>query len=167
MKLFKYPLMIIALILIIGVIFWDDLKVIYTKTKNMAYAKFNSNINNPFNIRANASNKWTGKTTKTGAAFESFDKLENGVRAGIKILKTYFEKYNLHTVKDIISRFAPNNENDTENYINFVSKQVGVTPDQHLTGDKETMRKLSKAICKMENGYNLTDQDYEAGFKLA
>jgi len=166
MKYFKYLLFPLALITILAVFFWDDLKVLITKAKHMTQAKFHTNTNNPFNIKANAANKWQGKTTVKGATFESFDTLENGVRAGIKILKTYFEKHNLKTIQSIISRFAPNNENDTQNYVNFVSDQMKTPPDVQLTFNKETIWKLSKAIAKMENGYELNKANYEAAWKM-
>lgn len=162
----KYPLIVIALFAIVAVIFWDDIKVLITKTKNVAFAKFKSNTNNPFNIRSNSANNWKGKTTAQGAAFESFDKLENGVRAGIMILKRYFQNYKLNTVHSIISRFAPSNENDTENYIKFVSDQMGVEKFDQLEWNKTTAWNLSKAICKMENGYNLKEEDFNNGWKL-
>ena len=167
MKFFKYPLMIIAACLLLIVLFWDDIKSFYTKISNKMQVKFGTNTNNPFNIKANKANKWQGKTTKEGASFESFDTLENGVRAGIKILKAYFSKYGLNTVRGIITRFAPSNENNTENYIKFVSTQLGVTADAELTPDKTTLWKLSRAVCKMENGYDLNLDVYEAAYKLA
>lgn len=166
MKFLKYPAMLIGLGLIIIVFFWDDLKSIYTKFSNKMQVQFHSNTNNPFNIKANAANKWNGKTTKQGATFESFDRLENGVRAGIKILKTYFEKYNIETVQGIITRFAPSTENNTAGYIKFVCREMGVTETQRILPDKETLWKLSKAICKMENGYELSKESFEAGYGL-
>ena len=166
MKMFKYPIFAIAIILLLIALFWNDLKILYTKFKTMAYAKFNHSENNPFNIKTNSANKWKGKTTVKGATFESFDTLENGVRAGIIILRNYFLKYNLKTIQGIISRFAPNNENDTQNYVNFVSDQMKIAPDETITANKETLWKLSQAICKMENGYTLKREVYEKAFSM-
>jgi len=166
MKLFKYPLFIIAIILLLIALFWNDIKSFYTKIRNKMDVQFNTNKNNPFNIKANKANKWKGKKTKEGATFESFDTLENGIRAGLIILKAYFSKHNLKTIQGIISRFSPADENDTQNYINFVSDQMKIAPDETLSPDKETLWKLSKAMSKMENGYNLKREDYENAWKL-
>lgn len=122
---------------------------------------FNSNVNNPLNIRANAANVWRGKTTKYGAVFESFDTVISGIRAAIKTLLTYFEKHGLNTVEKIISRWSPDTENDTVGYINFVCKQTGFEPDQVLTPDMHTIFELSKAMAKMENAYDIKYPDYE------
>lgn len=167
MKYFKYLLIPIALLIILAVFFWDDTKKIVNKISNKMQVKFGSNTNNPFNIKAQKANVWVGKTTKEGATFESFDLLENGVRAGVKLLKNYFNKYKINTVRGIITRYAPSTENNTENYIRFVSKEMGVTEDQILQPDKETLWKLSHAICKMENGYELSREVYEVAFKMA
>lgn len=123
---------------------------------------FKSNVNNPMNIRANSANNWKGKTTENGAAFESFDTIHNGIRAGIKTLKTYFEKHGLTTVREIITRFAPpEDSNDTEDYINFVAIRMGATPDLKFEPSKEEFYTLVNAIAYMENNYNIKYSDYE------
>ncbi len=166
MKLLKYPAMIIAVLVIIIVIFYEDIKKLFQKVSTMTQVKFNKNKNNPFNIRAVKANKWNGKTTPEGAEFESFDTLENGVRAGIKILLTYFNKYNLRTIEKIISRYAPDNENNTAGYIDFVANETGFEPNQAIEPNKENLWKLSHAICKMENGYELKKNVYEKAFAI-
>ena len=152
--------------MLLCVIFWDDIKKLFNLLKDKAMVQFKSNVNNPFNIRANKANKWKGKTTPEGASFEHFQSIEMGIRAGIITLQTYFKKYRVNTVNGIISRFAPSTENDTENYIKFVADQVGVSPNNMLVPDKETLWRLSKAITAMENGYQLNRSDYEKAFRL-
>lgn len=87
--------------------------------------------NNPFNIRK-SNNKWFGKIPGNDKEFETFDTLVNGYRAGISLLTTYYNKYHLHTIFDIINRFAPSLENNTSDYIKYVSKQSHYDPDQRL-----------------------------------
>lgn len=166
MRFLKYTLIIFSLIGILIAFFYDDVKQLFNKVKKTAMVKFNLNVNNPFNIVANAANKWNGKTTKEGATFESFDTIENGVRAGIKLLKNYISKLGRNTVRSIIEHYAPRTENDTENYIAFVCREMDVKPDQVLTADKETLWKLSEAVCKMENGFELSRDLYDKGWKL-
>jgi len=161
--------MIISVVIIIAVLFWDDIKTLLSKFKNtdkMSTVKFKSNTNNPFNIKANKANNWQGKNTKEGATFESFDSIEYGIRAGIKLLSTYFNKYKLNTIEKIIPRYAPPSENDTAGYIDFVSSETGFQSDQPIDWTKENIWKLSHALCKMENGYNLNREDYETAWQL-
>lgn len=123
-------------------------------------------LNNPFNIKTSNANNWKGKTTALGDRFESFDTLTHGIRAGIKTLQTYFDKHNIKTIDGIINRFAPPVENDTPNYINFVVSELKVPANVDLVPSKETLFQLSKAIVKMENGFNLSQKQFDEAYNL-
>lgn len=76
-----------------------------------------------------------------------------GIRALAKVLLTYQRKHNKHTIREIISRWAPPHENDTEAYIKAVSAHVHVIPDAPISlEDRTTMFLLVEAIIKHENG---------------
>jgi GH24 family phage-related lysozyme (muramidase) len=125
--------------------------------------------NNPGNIRISKTD-WEGKVPNeenTDGGFEQFTTKAYGIRALILLLRTYYTKYNLKTIKGIISRFAPSNENHTENYINFVSEKTGYGNSEELTWSKEMIRKLVKAICHFENGKAcVTDEEFETAWNL-
>ena len=108
--------------------------------------------NNPGNIRHGE--KWEGLSDKqTDSSFCVFKTPEYGIRAMAKILLNYQKKYGLKTIKQIISRWAPPNENDTQSYIKSVSAAVGVLPDDEISlNNKNVMMSLIKAIIKHENG---------------
>lgn len=109
-------------------------------------------INNPFNIRQ-SSNPWQGlSASQPDSAFAAFDNVLYGIRAGIKILATYFNKYGLNTVRGIINKYAPSSENDTGAYVSAVSNQLGVSPDTPLTFNFDTAFALAKAIINHEQG---------------
>lgn len=89
--------------------------------------------NNLANIRFDPSNHWIGQV----GSYKGFCKFKTnafGVRALLYLLRKYRYVYGLDTIKKIISRFAPSNENDTELYINNVSFALGVpcTHSLHL-----------------------------------
>ena len=108
--------------------------------------------NNPFNIKK-TSEAWKGLSPfQTDGVFFVFDSMPWGVRAGYRILKTYKEKYGINTIEGIIKRFAPSSENPTKNYIDFVSKRVGVGPLKQLSDDE--VLKVGEAIIAFENGRN-------------
>lgn len=123
--------------------------------------------NNPGNI-VKSNTKWEGKTGDDGK-FETFDTPENGIRALCKIIKTYNKKHNLNTISGIINRWAPPNENDTAEYIKFVSKKTGLNSDVVIdTNDKLVMVKLIKSIIEKENGKNpYADSVIQAGINKA
>lgn len=108
--------------------------------------------NNPMNIRISNST-WKGEIKGHDSAFETFDTVENGIRAGAKLLLNYFDKYKLHTLHVIINRWAPSNENDTGAYINDVSRRMNIHPDAIIDlHNKDLMTSLVMAIIAHENG---------------
>ena len=83
--------------------------------------------NNPGNIRKSG-DKWQGLAREQAdAEFFTFQSMEWGVRATARILIKYQDSYGLHTIQDIISRWAPSVENDTKNYIKNVSIMMGIS----------------------------------------
>lgn len=110
--------------------------------------------NNPGNIRWGDDWKGLAPTAqRTDKSFCQFTSPEYGIRAMIIILRNYQRKYGLNTVSDIIKRWAPPNENNTQAYINSVAQATGVTPEQRIdTSDNRFMVKLLQAIIKHENG---------------
>lgn len=66
----------------------------------------------------------------------------------------------LNTVQDIISTYAPSNENDTASYIADVSKRLGVSPTARLNlQDRDTLAALMRGIVNHENGQNPYSND--------
>jgi hypothetical protein len=106
--------------------------------------------NNPGNIRFGS--QWQGMAKEQpDKEYITFIAPEWGIRAISKTLDTYANKHGLHTVRGIVSRWAPANENNTQSYIDDVADSLGVTPLQNISVDyyKE---KLIKAIIQHENG---------------
>lgn len=87
--------------------------------------------NNPGNIRHGA--KWQGlASTQTDKDFCQFISPEYGIRAIYKLIQTYQNKYGLNTIKSIIYRYAPPNENNTLGYIERVSKEIGIESNKPI-----------------------------------
>lgn len=121
--------------------------------------------NNPLNIEENGTD-WVGRAGDDGR-FVIFETVEHGLRAAGRILRTYAKKYQLNTIAGIVSRWAPPVENDTQNYINFVSQKTGIAYDRPLT--QETYPQVLAAMIHMENGsqpFSLDEirQGFEWGF---
>lgn len=106
--------------------------------------------NNPLNIRIG--NKWKGlKTPNTDGAFDQFISVYWGYRAAFVILRNYIKKHKCNTVRKIISRFAPSNENNTAAYIKTVCKKTGYKPDQELKPTYDDLAKLVYAMAWVES----------------
>ena len=85
--------------------------------------------NNPGNLREppGGGDLWVGeRVTNDDPDFEEFEEAIYGIRALCKVLIAYQSRYHLVNVHAIISRWAPPSENDTDLYIDLVSKRLGV-----------------------------------------
>lgn len=109
--------------------------------------------NNPLNIRI-SNNKWKHKVIPSkDKDFEQFETMEWGIRAAFVIMRTYINKYSLDTPAKIITRWAPESENDTKAYINTVYKKTGYKPYEKIDfNDKFYMIRLLQAMIWVECG---------------
>lgn len=94
---------------------------------------------------------------------------EWGFRALAIIIRNYRDRYGLLTVRDIISRFAPSNENITPAYIKHVCDAMGVEPNKTLNlDDAITLQSLCRAIAVHESGsWLFQTPDLEKGVAMA
>lgn len=107
--------------------------------------------NNPGNIRK-SKYVWVGQTGNDGA-FVTFVTPAHGIRATGRNLLSY-ARQGYVTPEQIITRWAPpEDDNDTEGYIKFVSEYLNVPRDTRLDlTDLNTLTRLSMAIMIKENG---------------
>ena len=113
--------------------------------------------NNPLNIRRTAKDQWQGlRAQQTDASFCQFESLEYGWRAAFYLLtRTYYHKYRLYTIRMIINRWAPPNENLTSTYIANVSRLTGILPDEPIgipSDQPERWIAVGVAMAIQENG---------------
>ena len=109
--------------------------------------------NNPGNLNFVGQ---TGATRETGpnGRFAVFQTAEEGLQALAHQLRLYSQR-GINSVRAIISKFAPPSENNTQAYINSVSKRLGVDANSALdVNDPRVMQGLMDAIIKVENGRN-------------
>lgn len=81
--------------------------------------------NNVLNIRTSRSYSWFGQNGST-RGFCDFEGVEHCRRAGLYLLMRSYRRAGVITLADVIRRWAPPTENETEKYINFVSKWSGL-----------------------------------------
>jgi len=109
--------------------------------------------NNPGNLRR-SKDPWQGLAEKqTDEEYFVFDSPIYGIRALARTLIAYQDEHNLRTIDQIINRWAPSSENNTEAYIKDVCEDTGLAADKplnmHIYSD---LRPLVCAIIKHENG---------------
>lgn len=120
---------------------------------------------NPLNIRRVAGTEWIGQARlQTDRKFVKFDSLEWGIRAACCILRTYARRYKAVCVRDIINRWAPPSENNTEQYIRNVCLWTGFGGMQGLTETDWPV--LIQAMARQESGVTLDCKTLARGFRL-
>lgn len=126
---------------------------------------------NPGNIRISETH-WHGKLTPSiDPDFETFDKMVNGIRAIGKILLTYQSAYDLRTIREFITHWAPpSDDNPTDAYITNVADRSGFDPDAKLDMHRASDQAgVITGIIDQENGglWGITPDQISAGVNLA
>ena len=122
---------------------------------------------NPLNIRRVAGIYWRGEDRNPAEhdkQFVQFRSMEWGLRAAFCLLRTYQKKYNATCIQDIISRWAPPSENNTDAYIKHVCQLTGYGGRERLT-EKEWPR-LVRAMAVIESTAWLDEELIDRSFKL-
>jgi hypothetical protein len=109
--------------------------------------------NNPGNIRR-SNDPWQGLAQQqTDKDFLVFQNPVYGIRALARTLIAYQDKHGLRSIRQIISRWAPATENNTEAYVQAVAKNTGFNPDQKLDMHSfADLKPVVVAIIQHENG---------------
>ena len=109
-------------------------------------------FNNPGNIRE-SSDGWAGDTGKRyNENMLVFDSPQMGIRAIGRDIKTKIKNFD-GDLYSIINKYAPSNENDTNNYFEFVRDQVGSD-----TITENDLGAVVRAIITMENKPEIAEQ---------
>jgi len=75
---------------------------------------------------------WRGRDKNYSGDFVRFLSPVWGFRALAKLLINYQEKHNLNTIAEIMSRYAPDTENPTNSYIEYIEKKLGHDKNDYL-----------------------------------
>lgn len=122
--------------------------------------------NNPGNLEFRGQ---AGAVPEDGSGrFAKFGSTAEGVSALAKQLGRYGDR-GLNTLRKIINKYAPSSENNTQAYIDALSKRLGVSGDQALDlKDAGTLSGLIKGIARHEAGNDyLSDSDVMTGLSMA
>jgi hypothetical protein len=115
---------------------------------------------NPGNIRKNSANKWQGLADiQPDNEFCTFQDMPYGIRAMARLLINYQDKKDANTVRELVGRYAPPSENNTQGYVNSVCNYMTDRLEEHIdaitkinTHDYYTLRALIEAMVQVENG---------------
>lgn len=108
--------------------------------------------NNPGNIERTR-DQWRGMSADQSAdsRFVVFDAPVWGLRAIARLIRKY-NASGLLSVQQIIGKWAPSSENDTNAYAQAVARRLGVSPTQPLVLTDDVLSGIMQAIVQHENG---------------
>lgn len=108
---------------------------------------------NPGNIKDGDFAQGLPGYTGSDGTFAQFNSPQAGAYAMARLLRSY-ENDGLNTIASIIGRWAPPQENATQEYIRIVSEKVGIDADQpfSFTGNPGVAVAVMKAMMEHENG---------------
>ena len=122
---------------------------------------------NPGNIRHSKVRYRDEVTPSRDAEFREFRTIEAGYRAMFVLLHTYRLKHGCTTLREMISRYAPPSENNTENYIRRVAYATHLSPDEVIFAtDGATMTAVVASMSKVENGVSADMEQVWSGWRL-
>jgi hypothetical protein len=117
----------------------------------VAEAQSDASLHNPLCIR-NSDDIFAGEVLPPSGKLKRFQTEAHGYRAAFVILGTYLSRGH-DTIEKILHRWAPANENNTEEYIIYVSRQAGVARNAVLTAsDGEACMRIVYAMSVKESG---------------
>lgn len=123
--------------------------------------------NNPGNIRRSRVRYQGEVRPSRDPEFKEFETMAYGYRAMFRLLDTYSSRYGLRTIRSMLNRYAPPEENLTDSYIRFVANYSGIMPDEEVdTRSKCDMIPIVAAMSKIENGISANLADVEQGWRL-
>lgn len=127
--------------------------------------------NNPLNIRKG--NNWMGeRKVQTDKAFEEFETLQYGLRAGLKLIRNQISGFNgsrpkFNTIGKLIKVWAPPSENQTLRYVDFVCQAVGRQPfDIIREDDRKLICDIARAMAFVECGQWIDIDQFESAWFL-
>lgn len=134
--------------------------------------------NNFWNIKQPyGGDDWLGVVGYDRQGHAIFEDPAYGVRAAIRVLRSYQLEHNINTVTGIIGRWAPREDgNPVQEYARKVARDAGVRPDQRLRlfdpdgsiADEMLLRKVMFSMAEFEcgHGFSLVDDEFRRGMAL-
>lgn len=106
---------------------------------------------------------WEGEINCKDTVNECFISRDYGIRAIAIIIGTYYDRYGLRSVDEIITRYGPSgnaHRSNILNYVKFVQRRVNSPVGMPY---KVVLSKIVHAIIYFENGYDVVSYEYVYG----
>lgn len=104
----------------------------------------------------------------SGARFAKFASEEEGIAALVRQLRLYQQR-GIDTIGEIVKKYAPPSENDTQAYIASMVRWTGLSADEKLDfNDTDTVRRMVQGISRKEGRFTpLSEGQIMSGIGIA
>ena len=129
--------------------------------------------NNPTNLIHSSLNKWIGLAEPPNdGRFCVFTDMPSGIRAAALNLQAYQDRHGLRTIRELVSRWAPQSENDVDAYIATVCVETGFGEAQMLdlhtyAQAKPFLRGMIRQECGAIGARAVSDAQIDEGLRRA
>ena len=103
---------------------------------------------NYLNVKAPSDSYWLGQKGRDAHGHAVFKSPEWSLRAGTLVLRSYYQRHGIKTVRGIVERFSMNNHAE---YTAYLCKRMGLDPDEEFNVMKR-MPELVRHMVRFESG---------------
>ena len=103
---------------------------------------------NYLNVKAPSDSYWLGQQGRDAHGHAVFKSPEWSLRAGTLVLRSYYQRHGIKTVRGIVERFSTNNHAE---YTAYLCKRMGLDPDEEFNVMKR-MPELVRHMVRFESG---------------
>lgn len=106
---------------------------------------------NPLNVKGTG---WVGQVGSDEQGHAVFAEPEYGIRAAARVLRSYYHRHGINTIRGIVTRFAEGNQKE---YIVFLCRRMELAPDEEFSVMRR-MSELLRHMSRFESGQILPDK---------
>ena len=103
---------------------------------------------NYLNVKAPSDTYWLGQKGRDAHGHAVFVSPEWSLRAGTLVLRSYYQRHGIKTIKGIVERFSTNNHAE---YTSYLCKRMGLDPDEEFNVMRR-MPELVRHMVRFESG---------------
>ena len=103
---------------------------------------------NYLNVKAPSDTYWLGQCGRDSHGHAVFKSPEWSLRAGTLVLRSYYQRHGIKTIKGIVERFSTNNHAE---YTAYLCKRMGLDPDEEFNVMRR-MPELVRHMVRFESG---------------
>lgn len=123
--------------------------------------------NNPLNLGYVPGQAGLVAGTPSDGRFGRYQTMADGVAAAERQLMRYQVRDHLNTVRQMVSKWAPPGENDTNSYVQQVAKAMGVDADAPVSlNNQATAASMIGAMAKRETGRSIDTDTLSRGVAM-